>query len=323
MTWHGIGDTRGVGLPDNFGNLLDNRHLLTTGDFNKDGRTDIMMHYATDGNWFLGQLTNNYQLQWHSAGNTRGVGTTINFGDLFNDRHAITTGDFISSDLATILFHSATDVNWWLGLLNRQSNQQLEWYGVGNTRGVGSSVDLGDMLDKNGRRTIIVGNFDRDHRDDIAVYNMNTGQWMFGTLGRNVNWMLDWHPVGTSSFGHLANGQHWITNDFNFNQPYGRSDIVFHHSVDGHWFLGVFDSANNDALGWKKIGDTRGSDATNDYGNLLDGNHELWSGDFDGNAQKILFHHDRDGNWFLGTLDRTNNILKWDFLPQFEVVARR
>ena len=324
LTWHQIGDTRGAGLPNNFGNLLDNSHLLIIGDFNKDLRTDIMMHYSTDGNWFVGQLnTNNNQLEWHGAGNTRGRGgSTINFGDLFDGRHAITAGDFTSSGRSNILFHFATDGHWWLGVLNTQTNQ-LEWNGVGDTHGVGSSVELGDLLDRNSARTVIVGNFDTDHRDDIAVYIMNPGQWMFGTFGRSGN-LLEWHPVGTSSFGDLANGQHWITNDFIIsNLPYGQKDILFHNSVDGHWFLGVFDSPHNNALSWQKIGDTRGSDATNDFGNLFDGMHELWSGDFDLGGQKILFHHERDGNWFLGTSDSVNKILKWDFLPQYEVVPRR
>ena len=69
LNWNFVGNTA------NFGNLLDGHHILWDGDFNGDGRADILFHFSDYQNWFLGRydLANN-QLNWNPIGNTNFFG---------------------------------------------------------------------------------------------------------------------------------------------------------------------------------------------------------------------------------------------------------
>jgi hypothetical protein len=66
-----------------FGNLLDGKHPIFTGDFDGNGRIDVMFYYSADGNWWRGQLDNTNQLQWSLAGNTSGFGDLTRNGIKF------------------------------------------------------------------------------------------------------------------------------------------------------------------------------------------------------------------------------------------------
>ena len=62
LRWNLAGNTSG------FGQIWDGRPFWI-GDFNGDGRVDVLFHYPGDGNWWLGSFGGN-QLGWSLAGNT-------------------------------------------------------------------------------------------------------------------------------------------------------------------------------------------------------------------------------------------------------------
>ncbi len=62
LTWSLAGNTAG------FGNLQAG-HVFYTGDFNADGRADVLFYYPADGNWWLASLVGG-SLQWSLVGNT-------------------------------------------------------------------------------------------------------------------------------------------------------------------------------------------------------------------------------------------------------------
>ena len=62
---------------------------------------------------------------------------------------------------------------------------------------------------------------------------------------------------------------------------------------DGNWWLGSFTGSQ---IGFTLAGNTAG------FGNLADGAHPSWVGDFTGSGKtEVLFNYVGDGNWWLGT----------------------
>ncbi|NUU74544.1 hypothetical protein, partial [Paenibacillus xylanilyticus] len=78
------------------------------GDFNGDGREDILFYFPGDDNWWLGAFEGT-ELKWHFVGNTAG------FGHGINDGRPFWTGRFSNSTMDEILFYFPGDDNWWLG----------------------------------------------------------------------------------------------------------------------------------------------------------------------------------------------------------------
>ena len=69
-----------------FGQVGDGRPIWL-GNFNGDGKTDILFHFGGDKTWWLGTHDGN-KIQWNLVSNTNG------FGDLLDGSHSIWTGDF-------------------------------------------------------------------------------------------------------------------------------------------------------------------------------------------------------------------------------------
>jgi hypothetical protein len=112
LAWLDVGDTSG------FGDLADGRPVWV-GDFNSDGRTDVLFYYPGDDNWWLGSLdAGTGQLTWSFAGNTAG------FGHAINDGRPFWIGDFNGDGGADVLFHFRGDLNWWRGSV---SGNSLNW----------------------------------------------------------------------------------------------------------------------------------------------------------------------------------------------------
>jgi hypothetical protein len=111
-----------------FGNLADGRPFWI-GDFNGDGRADVLFYHPSDGNWWLGSHDGN-QLQWSYAGNTSGANPgDNNFGNLADGR-PFWIGNFSSANRAEVLFYYPGAGNWWLG---SHDGNQLQWSYAGNT----------------------------------------------------------------------------------------------------------------------------------------------------------------------------------------------
>jgi len=99
LNWALVGNTAG------FGHAINDGRPFWIGDFNGDGRDDVLFYYPGDDNWWLGGFAG-AQLNWTSAGNTAG------FGHAINDGRPFWTGRFASAARTSVLFYYPGDGNW-------------------------------------------------------------------------------------------------------------------------------------------------------------------------------------------------------------------
>ena len=258
-----------------FGNLADHRPFFT-GDFNGDGKSEILFYYPGDGNWWLGTFNGN-TLSWALAGNTTG------FGNLADGR-PIWAADFTGTGSVDILFYYPGDKNWWIGQFG--ANGQLTWSLAGNTTGFGQVWD---------RRPFWIGDFTGDGKADVLFYYPGDHNWWLGSFsGTTLSWKL---AGNTGGFGNVADGRPFWVADFTGS---GTWEVLFYYPGDMNWWLGSF---NNGTLTWNLAGNTRG------FGQVWDG-RPFWIGDFNGDGKSdVLFHFPGDHNWWLGTFSGTT--LSW------------
>jgi hypothetical protein len=91
-----------------FGDLADGAHPAWVGDFTGSGKTELLINYVGDGNWWLGTFTGN-QLTFANVANTKG------FGNIADGAHPAWVGDFTGSGKTELLINYVGDGNWWLG----------------------------------------------------------------------------------------------------------------------------------------------------------------------------------------------------------------
>lgn len=162
-----------------------------------------------------------------------------------------------------------------------QVGHELTWHLVGNTRGFGNLLD--------GHHPVYIGDFTGAGRQEVLFYYNGDSNWWLGTItGGALNWQL----VGnTRGFGNLLDGSHPVhIGDFS---GVGHQQVLFYYGGDSNWWLG---SIAGGSLGWQFVGNTQG------FGNLLDGQHPVWTGDFSGvRRTQVLFYYAGDSNWWLAT----------------------
>jgi hypothetical protein len=320
LTWANAGNT------SSFGNLLDGAHWLATGDFDGDGKMDVVVYASADGSWRLG-LSTGTQLTWKSAGATSG------FGNLLDGRHRLSVGDYDGDGKTDVLFYYAGDGNWWLG---HSDGATLTWKNLGSTSGFGNLLD--------GSHVIYDGDFDGDGKADALFYYEGNGDWW---MAHSDGTTLTWHRAGnTAGMGNLLASDHRIViGDFDGDH---KTDVLMHYAGDGNWWLARSDGTNlafalagntpssrlldwshrlaiadfdgdgkddvlayDMALGEWKVGISNGSQLTwsvaNDcpqFGNLADPSRLLFIGDFDGDHKREPLFYDRaDGSWWMSRSD--------------------
>src|SRR5262249_8089409 len=158
------------------------RHRVWGGDFDGDGKSEALFHFADNGDWYMAH-SDGAQLTWHKAGNTAG------FGDLLDGGHYLVTGDFNGDHKTDVLMYYPGDGNWWMGL---SDGNAIPFHLAGTTK-------LGNVLD--GAHAVHVGDYDHDGRTDVLVYDTGSGDWNMGLSDGNA---ITWHKAGnTSGFGNL------------------------------------------------------------------------------------------------------------------------
>ena len=286
LTWSFAGNTAAAG------NLMDGRHKFFSGDFDGDGRLDLLFYSGNDANWVLGTWVVGAATGASGAMTWTFAGNSAAFGDLLDGRHGFHTGDFDGDGKTDVLFYSAGDGNWFLGSLAAAG---LTWTFAGNT------AAFGDLLD--GRHEFHSGDFDGNGRGDLLLYSAGDSNWF---LGSGAAAGLAWTFAGnTAGFGNLLDGWHrFFVADFDSN---GRTDVLFYYAGDHNWYLGAGAAAG---LSWNFAGNTAG------FGDLLDGRHEFFIGDHDRDGQSDLLLHQIDaGYWFRG--GHAGQRLLWKYNGRF------
>ena len=194
-----------------------------TGDFNGDGKSDILLQNATDGTCYIWELNATSQL----VGNGY-VGWTPG-----KDWVAKGTGDFNGDGKSDILLQNATDGTCYIWELNGTSQLVGNGY-VGWTPGK-------DWVAKG------TGDFNGDGKSDILLQNATDGTcyiWELNGAGQLVgNGYVGWTP-----------GKDWVakgTGDFNGD---GKSDILLQNATDGTCYIwelnGTSQLVGNGYVGW-------------------------------------------------------------------------
>jgi hypothetical protein len=245
-------------------------HKLYGGDFDGNGKSDVLMYYAGNGDFWLG-LSDGANLNFTNAGNQSG------FGNLLDGGHAIFTGDFTGDGKTDVAFYYPGDSRWWLGT---STGTALTWTSLGTT------PNFGNLLD--GKHRVQVGDYDGNGKADFCVYASGDGSFQ---LGLSNGSSLTWKSAGmTSGFGNLLDGSHaFFDGDFDGD---GKEDVLFFYNGDKSLWLGRSDG---NTLTWTKVGDESG------FGNLIDRDHRMLAGDFNGDTKTDLaFYFAGDEHWWLG-----------------------
>jgi hypothetical protein len=185
------------------------------GDFNRDGKTDIVWHHGVNGTtqvWYMDGLT---RLSWANLSNTVPLSSGWVFAgaDDFN-------------------YDGKTDIMWH----NGSTGYTQVWY-LNDSLGLIAWPNLapGNLVtDASGWRLAGTGDFNRDGRTDVI--------WRHGASGTMQFWYLD--GVNLASWANLpytvADSSGWrffSAREFNYD---GKTDIVWQHGGLGtiqNWYM--------------------------------------------------------------------------------------
>jgi hypothetical protein len=105
---------------------------------------------------------------------------------------------------------------------------------------------------------------------------------------------LRFNSAGTAGFGNLNDAAHVVLQGTFTGGT--QSELLFYNSADSNWRIGV---SNSSTVQWTTV-------ANIGFGNLNDGNHRWWVGDFTGASRsQVLLYNGADANWWLGRVNGT------------------
>jgi astacin (peptidase family M12A)/VCBS repeat protein len=223
FVWSFAGNTRG------FGHAINDGRPFWIGDFNGDGKAEVLFYFPGDDNWWLGTF-NGTTLTWSHVGNT------IGFGHAINDGRPFWIGRFSHPDRDEVLFYFPGDDNWWLG---RMTGAALSWSPAGNTRGFGHGIYDG--------RPFWIGDFDGDARSEVLFYFPGDRNWWRAAHnGSQLAWSL---AGNTTGFGQIWDGRPFWIGRFALA---GHDNVLFYYPHDGKYWLATLAAPQ---FGWRMFGD--------------------------------------------------------------------
>ncbi len=291
-----------VGNTANFGNRINDGRPFWIGDFNGDGRADVLFYYPGDDNWWLGTIQNG-SLVWSLIGNTAG------FGHGINDGRPFWTGRFSRTDRDQVLFYYPGDDNWWLGSYD---GGQLQWSLIGNTAGFGHGINDG--------RPFWIGDFNDDGRADVLFYFPGDDNWWLGSLeqveGEDPQCAQLRGQIGVyrAEIRALEQAKQGLDprdpidlreiRAINLEITALRQQITAAQGQMAALGCPITPNPGGQQLAWTLAGNTAG------FGHGINDGRPFWIGDFNGDGgTDILFHFGGDLNWWRGSV--SGNTLDW------------
>jgi hypothetical protein len=227
---------------------------VQTGDFNGDGKKDILGRIQGTGQWWVG-LSN-------------GTGFTTSLWANWNPNATwvdVQVGDFNGNGKADITARCLQDGTWWVGLSTGSSFTTAQW-GKWSTTATWADVSVGD--------------FNGDGKADLVGRTLQDGSWWVG--------LSTGSSFSTSYWGGWNTAATWAdisVGDFNGN---GKSDIVGLVLQSGQWWVGLSTGSSfnstlwctwNPAVNWVdvQVGDFNGNGKSDITARILQ-NGQWWTG---------------------------------------------
>ena len=183
--------------------------MLFVGDFNGDGRSDMLCHDSKGSKWvaladihgrFSGTTWHNSALRWCGH-----QGAHLLIGDFNGDGRS----DMMCYD---------------------RSHKWVSLAALGGTF-AGTSWDKADGWCNHAGSSIQVGDFNGDRRDDLICHDNHGRSWvMFAQPGGRFTGSSDWHGTGWCGNAELHVG--YLNGD-------KRADLLCHRKIDGYKWVSV------------------------------------------------------------------------------------
>jgi chaperonin cofactor prefoldin len=193
LVWSVVGNTVG------FGHAINDGRPFWIGDFNGDGRADVLFYYPGDDNWWLGSLTQVQAedpqcatLREQIRGDEASIRSLEQSKEGLDPRNPADRAEIrqINGQI-TALRQQITAAQGKMASLGcpatpNPGGWQLEWTLVGNTVGFGHAINDG--------RPFWIGDFNGDGRVDVLFHFHGDLNWWRGSVSSGA---LGWTLTGT------------------------------------------------------------------------------------------------------------------------------
>ncbi|MEX0269060.1 beta strand repeat-containing protein [Leptolyngbyaceae cyanobacterium UHCC 1019] len=205
-------------------------NAVGTGDFTKDGKTDILWRNSGSGQ----------NLVWEMDGTTYKNATFINSVAAGSGWEVVGTGDFTKD--------GKTDILW----RNSGSGQNLVWEMDGTT--YKNATFINSVAAGSGWEVVGTGDFTKDGKTDILWRNSGSGQ--------NLVWEMDGTTYKNATFiESVPNSSGWKVAGVGDFTKDGNADVLWHNSLDGS--VGIWGMNGTTYNGYINIGSVSPSSGWN------------------------------------------------------------